>query len=144
MQPHNIQYDKQAQLYIQHAQGDSHHVCGNRSAPNACFESKIIYLFFDIIYTSAIAAPLSSSFIIRHLSTKRKSFIIIILKKMNFFLLVAALILLGTWYYNKEYLGMPEFFGSDWMASHYGVMLWNGWNYGSMPDHRVGPTPEYS
>jgi len=61
---------------------------------------------------------------------------------MNFYLLVAALILLGIWYYNTT-IGYPEFFGgSDWMASHYGASLWNGWNYGTAEPRRA-PTPEY-
>jgi hypothetical protein len=55
---------------------------------------------------------------------------------MNLYLLLAAAILLAVWYYNTL-----EFFGSDWMASHYGPSLWNGWNYGTA-DPRRGPQPE--
>lgn len=61
---------------------------------------------------------------------------------MNYWLLLAAAILLGVWYYNTKVLGFPEYFGSDWMASHYGVSLWNGWNYGSA-ERRKAPVPEY-
>jgi len=60
---------------------------------------------------------------------------------MNIPLLLAALILLGIWYYNTT-IGYPEFFASDWMASHYGPALWNGWNYGTAAP-RQAPTPEY-
>jgi formate-dependent nitrite reductase membrane component NrfD len=39
-------------------------------------------------------------------------------------------------------LRRPETFGSAWMGPQYGVSLWNGWNYGSMPLRRSGAAPE--
>lgn len=65
-------------------------------------------------------------------------------KNMNWYLLLSALILLGVWYYNTSVLGYPEFFASDWMGTHYGGMVWNGWNYGSYREGRHAPTPEYN